>query len=519
MMKSQAGSSLIALCLLIVVASGAGVYLMQLYDSIDKSKAEITTFQKEQDIKQALEDFFMRNGRYPCPAPLDARIDTPDFGFENPDPNLGDGYQCEDAPLVGASFEVAGRAGRDVRVGTVPVRSLGLPDKHIYDEFGTRFVYAVTEIFANDYLTPGEYPQNNDNGAIFLNDSDGNSITAIPGSAIYTLMSKKGDPNGAFAKNGGAPVGGCTLDGSLSAQNCDFMTGAGDAVFQVSSFKSNRDDNYFMQDVGALLASRPCTEQRDDWGDVTFLIDSSGSMRANLPSASCPPETGNNCNRIEVARWAMRRIMPQVVAKDFATGNGTGPNADQIKITRFVGGVGTDPNAVLSGMGNIEFDPTFDDPDLGPQSDADFERIQDAINQEMNFCPSGMTPLGQNIQALAQDTNGNVRNDWVERDGTSTARKNKVIVLSDGRHNGGNTWNLNNTRAAVEGGFPNAEVDIIDMSGNFPELADAVTEDGNFYSAADPLALIEAFEDALGLCVNPTDTFDDAAGLPCERPG
>ena len=510
-MHQEQGSSLIATSFLIIVLSVAGVALISLYDQFKYLEAEANTYEKEIAIRKALQEFADIEGRYPCPASINAPFDSATFGIEPNDGNIAgdadgdglddDGYQCEGANIAGDGsdgvFAISGRAGAAVRVGTVPVRTLNLPDEYIYDEYKTRFVYALTEAYGNDGAIEGGV-----GGAITIEDSNGNDITESPGTAIFALISPKGDPNGSF-HSGGAQNAACTDDGSPSARNCDFLNG-GSAEYQTSVDKNDSNNNYFLQNIQFSASNCTADGGTDDFADITFIIDSSGSMNSNINSNFCPSELGTQCNRIEMARWAMRRIVPQVVSKDYATREGTNP-VDKVNITRFMQQGQFDHNNLMSGaMANMEFDVSsqFDDSALGPQSEQDFDAILAGVENRLDFCPGGNTPLGQHIEAATQLTNNQ-----------TNARPNKIIVLSDGYHNGGANYNVNLVRDRLESSgnnLTNTVVDIIDMSGVHSALNQGVANGGSFYSVNDAQGLLDAFAQATNTCASlPLNIVDE----------
>ncbi|MEM8833854.1 MAG: vWA domain-containing protein [Pseudomonadota bacterium] len=484
---------------------------MNMFEKVEIFQTEANTYEKEIAIRNALQEFADIEGRYPCPASLIAPFDSAAFGVEPVDGNIAgdadgdglddDGYQCEGANIIGDGsdgiFPINGRGGANVRVGAVPVRTLNLPDEYIYDEYDTRFVYALTEVYGNDGAIEGGM-----GGAITIEDSNGNDITESPGTAIFALITPKGDPNGSF-HSGGAQNAVCDANGTASARNCDFLNG-GTAEYETTVTKSDSNNNYFMQSIQFSASNCTADGGTDDFADITFIIDSSGSMNSNINSDFCPSELGAQCNRIEMARWAMRRIVPQVIAKDYATREGTDP-VDRVNITRFVQQGRFDHNNLMSGaMDNMEFDVSsqFDDVDLGPESEEDFDAILAGVEDRLDFCPGGNTPLGQHIEAATQLTNNQ-----------TNTRPNKIIVLSDGYHNGGANYNVNTVRDRLQDAgndLTNTIVDIIDMSGVHTALNQGVANGGSFYSVNDSQGLLDAFAQATNTCASlPLNIVDD----------
>ena len=521
MLKNQRGSSLIAVCFLIIILSAGGVYLLNLYDRIEIFQTEEFTNNKEQTIKNALQEFALLEGRYPCPAPLNSDFDTADFGIEPPDADAATPeHECAGAPVrdVDGEFIVPGRLSANVRVGAIPVRTLNLPDKYIADEYGTRFVYALTENYGNE-----DYVDLQAGGAITITDStEVNHITREPGTAIFALISPRGDGNGSFDKNGNL-LSACNGTG-LSGQNCDFqIAGTGDASFISSSLKSDNytdEDNYYTHNLEFAAEDCEASGEDDPFADVTFVIDSSRSMRSWMSSDDCPEETGTRCSRIEVARWAMRKIMPQVIMKDFQYAQSEGTEVqDSINVVNFVENriyldqpnPSKDDILASSGMDAMNFNEDlyedFEDPALGPQTEDDFDRIDDEVDSKLNFCPDGGTPLGQHVEALAEAT--------YEPPEDTDGRPNKIVVLTDGRHDGGDDYLLEVVRDRLAGSMDNVEIDYIDMTGRNSEIlergllpnpdydpSDPNSKEhlGAVYNGTNPEELIQAFASSMRTC-------------------
>lgn len=165
------------------------------------------TERKLEEIDEAVQLFISLNGRLPCVAGFDDAPDTADFGVEIDDTD------CPGAAATpGETYQNSG-----VRAGSVPVRTLNIPDDYIMDAWGNRFTFAVTEDLAT---TAGYDPTA---GAVEVIDSAGNSIVDPAGTgtlAQYVVVSH--GPNGAGAAVlGGAGPTACT-PGNLEEENCDF---------------------------------------------------------------------------------------------------------------------------------------------------------------------------------------------------------------------------------------------------------------------------------------------------------
>ncbi len=182
-----------------------------------------TTRQRMAAIDESLQIYLNLNGRYPCPADLTAMPDTTNFGVE-----ISNDCGSLSGSVDGTS-ETSGNTlppnNFDVRIGTVPVRTLNLPDEFIADAWGQRFTYAVTERLA----TSGTYDR--DEGAVDVIDSAGNYVvnpTRNPaiGLAHYVVVSHGKNASGGTPAGGGSNPIPCVAS-DLDGENCN-----GDSIFR-----------------------------------------------------------------------------------------------------------------------------------------------------------------------------------------------------------------------------------------------------------------------------------------------
>lgn len=212
--NTSRGSSLIGMAFFIVVLgfliTGA-IYMFQNYDLIHSDQESVDN---SRSVELALDDFMEREGRLPMPAPLDAAMDSSTYGLEQ-------------AALVSGTYRMLGRDGKFVRVGAIPTRTLNISDKIMFDGYGKRYVYAVTEDMTN---TSADI--RHDLGAISLKNvtgpsaseiAAGISLSDIDGTISYALISLGDSDKGAFNEDG-TLIAPCSGTG-LAAQNCSFLNG------------------------------------------------------------------------------------------------------------------------------------------------------------------------------------------------------------------------------------------------------------------------------------------------------
>ena len=137
--------------------------LMSMFGSVLASyqlrqKYEVT-HQRMAVIQDAIDEYLELNGRLPCVARMDRDPDAAGFGVEAFSTGPSGERTCrfgiagtrvfqQTAPAVG------GPVPHWNRWGSVPVRSLNIPDEYMLDGWGTRFTYIVSERQASE-VTPG----------------------------------------------------------------------------------------------------------------------------------------------------------------------------------------------------------------------------------------------------------------------------------------------------------------------------------------------------------------------------
>ncbi|NCC53607.1 MAG: VWA domain-containing protein [Spartobacteria bacterium] len=460
------GFSLIAMALTISVCGLFIVAGIQLYQMWDANHRETVTEQGIRDIQAGLSRYLAQNGRYPCPAPLDAAIDTPSFGNEV-------SADCTAGAFPG-TFRAAGRDGRMVRTGAVPVRTLGLDDRLMFDGHKKRFIYAVTEEYASSAAQPAA-----DRGAIAIIDADGNNGTAVPGNIAQIVYSMGLDNNGAYNTNG-LLLRACD-PAAASGENCDFTA---NATFRNTIAKSMNENTMFVHKM-AYAPARTVITCADTGipvpGEVAFLVDTSGSMDWKGQgedgfSVQCPA-TMPNCKRIHVAQWAMRRAVPARIMT-----NALAAEPGATGMTGFV--ARNNVNNVQQNLGDI----TIDDPTQAGYEPPTEEELSNTLEGKLQgMCPTGNTPLGIHIEALADKIG----------DGTPE-RPNKVVVISDGVSNNGTDPAA--VARSIARKYPNIQVDIIDIVGNPSLRTVAETTGGQYFPTSNPDELLEALFAAVGVC-------------------
>ncbi len=230
-MKKSGGFTLIEVAIVLLIggillASSSALLLTYM------KKVEINTTEKRLEaIQEAMQLFLNLNGRYPCPANPADGMDTANFGIEQPT----GGAACT-GPTT------AGRTG-PVVYGSVPVRSLNLPDDFMADAWGGRFTYAVTRDLAQDGTFDSQQ------GGISIVDRNGFDVVTSPvaGSAHYAIVSH-GENNSGATSLDGQNISAC-LAAVNEGENCD-----NDATFRSTLLSSGALNNNYNDDMVAFKA-------------------------------------------------------------------------------------------------------------------------------------------------------------------------------------------------------------------------------------------------------------------------
>ncbi|MGQ0526593.1 MAG: type II secretion system protein [Alphaproteobacteria bacterium] len=221
-MKKNAGFTIIELSLVLIIFGGIAGGLLAAYRLYGMQGARMQTVEAIASLDDALVKFQDKHKYYPCPADPAAGRGDPGYGRSN----------CGLPPTA-----TPGRGGEPVLTGAVPFATLLDPDSDpatddgldldispdtARDGWGHRLTYAVTQRLTNPAITS----YNDAFGAIFLNDENGNSILAQPGTAHIALVSHGRNGSGAYTPEG-VLVGACPPPPAVENENCD----GDDAIF------------------------------------------------------------------------------------------------------------------------------------------------------------------------------------------------------------------------------------------------------------------------------------------------
>ncbi len=220
--SAEAGFTLLEMAIIVVLGGILLSFLgAALLNFLHEAQIKTTEYRLEK-VQTALGHYLSINGRYPCVANRTLGLDNNLSGREVTS-------SCNGVAFPG-TVKQAG-----VRIGSVPTRTLNLPDEFIADAWGRKFTYAVTEVLA----TPLQYRA--DAGVITLrDDADSNIVT----NAHYVVLSH------GTTGDGGFPLGQSTVrslpcpTSSLDRRNCDDS----DAIFRKTLVNSEANIVNFYDD-------------------------------------------------------------------------------------------------------------------------------------------------------------------------------------------------------------------------------------------------------------------------------
>lgn len=228
--NSQRGFSLLELSIALVVIGIVVAGGLSMSTSMVDRQAYVQTGNQMDEVDKAIAAYVAVNKRLPCPSRPALSLSDANFGKEK--------ANCKGTAASDSMQRVAGTGGRNVWIGGLPVRTLGLRDRYAADEYGNRYTYAVTENLTNatDYASDAEA----DKGAIIVKDDGGNNIVE---DAAYTFVSHGGDSKGAYRYETASQN--VTCSGGLDALNCDHAAGASfrDTRFNRGSVAGNWFDD------------------------------------------------------------------------------------------------------------------------------------------------------------------------------------------------------------------------------------------------------------------------------------
>lgn len=251
-MKSrQAGFSFVEMGVALVVI-GFVLSGLMLAGKVYFKDRQITITEKNTAlVTQAITNFVLEEGRFPCPAAIDLAPENPAYGREA-DCTALRGYDAMGAiagavapgGFSGGIWVEEGEIDDTARVvrGMVPFQSLNLPEFYVNDGYGSRILYAVTASQAN--------------ANTFSKDAGAVSVKSVAGAGTETthfvVFSAGPDRKGAYSRLGRAVFAcGTVAANGLDSENCNTDAGNKAAIYHavghsISGTATHFDDHFVL---------------------------------------------------------------------------------------------------------------------------------------------------------------------------------------------------------------------------------------------------------------------------------
>jgi prepilin-type N-terminal cleavage/methylation domain-containing protein len=227
--KKESGFSLVELSIVIVITSLLLTSIITLSPQQEAEDLVKITNQKLDRIEMAIRAHQMLKGRLPCPARRLEALTSSLLGVETDCTVLISGFNATVNDVAsGADY---------VRLGSVPVKELGLSDEDTYDAWGNRITYAIIRQLATSAANYDAYTTATTR-VITIIGSAGTAINAAnPEQVAYVLISHGKDGLGSFNRTytGASSVivacgsnndtENCDEDTSFRAQNANYNGG------------------------------------------------------------------------------------------------------------------------------------------------------------------------------------------------------------------------------------------------------------------------------------------------------
>lgn len=208
----QNGFSLIEMAVVLAISGTLAASFLTITSAQQEASNYQVTAQRLDAIEDAIDIFVNKTGYLPCVAPSDDAETTATFAISS---------DCTQATPPDASIVDIGTGSNTIWVGTVPTRSLNLPDKYYFDGWGNRFTYVVIKDQATTADAFENYSTTATNGVIQILDRSNNQVTPADTKSIvsYVIVSHGKDGLGSYNRSGN--ISKACSSSSKDMGNCD----------------------------------------------------------------------------------------------------------------------------------------------------------------------------------------------------------------------------------------------------------------------------------------------------------
>lgn len=220
--NNSQGFSLIELSIILTVLALFAAGIMSTQRVTTETKQVDVVTDEISTIREAIAYYAKKKGFLPCPARRDLTPENANFGLST---------DCNAAAPAGVTDVTpsGGVANDAIRIGMLPVRTLGLPEKYAFDQWDSRYTYVSVKKLSIDSATFNAFTTNLTTGVIRVNDSTGAQISpASTSNFISNIVFSHGpDKRGAYSR-AGSLINACVTTASAAKddENCD-----GDEIF------------------------------------------------------------------------------------------------------------------------------------------------------------------------------------------------------------------------------------------------------------------------------------------------
>ncbi len=303
-MTKENGFTLIEVAIILLISGILLASGIMAYDLYSKNQRYAKTWENMELIRNALAEYQIKTGNYPCPAdPTKGPQDT-NYGVANCTPCAG----C----VVTSNRDADGVGGNDsIIIGSVPLTTLittvysdgatqaKISINEIHDGWNNKIMYAVSESLAKDTFKPNY-------GVIDMVDENNQPLLDTPSTAHYVLISYGEDGVGAYGRNGG-PRNACTA-GEVQTRNCTLGNQFVSGLLSLAAGAGHYDDlvqfvTWSMSKMWSYSPNNPGTIYNTNLGFVgmgtdapAVQLDIGGRIRAtNLYTRLFCDDKGENC--------------------------------------------------------------------------------------------------------------------------------------------------------------------------------------------------------------------------------
>lgn len=210
--SGKKGFSLIEMAVVLAISGTIAASFLTISSAQQEASSYEITADRLDAIEEAINIFVNKTGYLPCVAPSDDAENTATFAVS---------VDCTQASPADPSIASIGSGSDNVWIGTVPTRSLNLPDKYYYDGWNNRFTYAIIKEQAAGADAFNNYSSSATTGVIQIVDRNNNQVTPADTKSIisYVIVSHGKDGLGGYNRNGS--LGKACAASSKDMGNCD----------------------------------------------------------------------------------------------------------------------------------------------------------------------------------------------------------------------------------------------------------------------------------------------------------